>query len=302
MKKFYDKLLLALAVLALLGGGLFYVMNSDGATDQSTSMHAQFADNPYQPVSIPDPVSSQASWPVPGPQSSGPKWLYDVFTPPKIYLDADGNFTPVPTVLPEEEIPEPFGIYLAEMERKPYRIQMQGFSVNREKTEEAVLFFYDEDRQLRFFIKEGQTNEESDVEVLDFTIKREIDAEKGEVEITAIARILDKRSGEEIELNDDERLLSSDVALVFLSNEDPGVRVELTVELGNPVSTFETSAGKYVLKEINLDDLSVTVEKQATEEGDATTRTLFLNSLNQPELNNSNEESEEPSFQWGSRF
>jgi NOL1/NOP2/fmu family ribosome biogenesis protein len=48
-----------------------------------------------------------------------------VFTPPKIFIDENGQFSeegwepPVP--------PPPFGIYLSKIERKPYRIQIEGY-------------------------------------------------------------------------------------------------------------------------------------------------------------------------------
>ncbi|HKK18213.1 MAG TPA: hypothetical protein VJ952_05980 [Opitutales bacterium] len=280
MKKFYDKLLLALAVLALLGGALFYVLKSAGAEDLGAGPELSPADNPYEPVPIPDPTAETASWPEPGPQSSGPNWLYDVFTPPKIYIDKDGNFTAEPPKVIDPE--EPFGIYLAEIERKPYRIQMQGYSGDREKPEEAVLFFFDVERQIRFFIREGQSNEESEVEVLDFRIEREVDADNN-ISVTAIATILDKRIDEEIELNDEEALLSPELSLVFLSEEDPDVRVELTLEPPISAVPFETPAGEYVLTQINLEDRSVTVEKKPTEESEAETRTLEATENIEPE-------------------
>ncbi len=226
MKKFYDKLLLALAVLALLGGVSVYFLKAGGAVAPGSRGPVQIADNPYQPVPIPDPETTAATWPEPEPQSSGQNWVYDVFTPPKIYLDAEGNFSAEPPADPT--ITVPFGIYLAELQREPYRIQMQGYSGDREKPEEAVLFFFDEERQLRFFIREGEVNEESEVEVLDFRIDRDVD-EDGNVSVTAVATVLDKRTSEELELNDEERLLNPEISLVFRSEEDPNVEVAMTV-------------------------------------------------------------------------
>lgn len=281
MKKIYDKLLLLLAVLALLGGGAFYVLKSDAATDRESDFALEPAENPYEPVPVPNPESKDANWPEPEPQSSGPNWLYDVFTPPKIYLDAEGNFTAKPPK--PVGLTEPFGIYLAEMARQPYRIQMQGFSGDREKPEEAVLFFYDEERDLRFFIREGQTNAEAGIEVLDFRIDRRIDAERGEAEVTAIATILDKRSGKEVQLNDESRLFESEVSVVFRSEQDPSVEVKLMVEPDDPVTSFGTPAGQYILKELSLEDRTVTVEKQASEDFEAKTRTLSPENFIEPE-------------------
>jgi len=279
MKKIYDKLLLLLAFLALIGGVVFYFSKSQEAQQQKIKLNLlQPADNPYQPVPVPDPAVKEATWPEPGPQSSGPNWVYDVFTPPKIYLDADGNFTPIPPKPPSE--PEPFGIYLASMQRKLFRIQMQGYSGTRDKPEEAVIFLYDEERQQRFSIRPGQANEEAGVKVANFRIDRKIYNDSN-VEVVATATILDQRSGKEVKLNDNERLYESAVALVFRSEQDSGVEVQLLVEPTEPQTTFETPAGKYLLQEINLEASSVTVEKQATEDYESEVQLLQLANLNQ---------------------
>jgi hypothetical protein len=280
MKKIYDKLLLMLAFLALLGGVALYLLKSEAATNQKSSLVLQPADNPYQPVPIPNPGVKDATWPEPGHQSSGPNWVYDVFTPPKIYLDAAGNFTPVPPkpIGP----PEPFGIYLATLERKPYRIQLQGYSGSRTKPEEAVLFLFDEERQLKFNIRPGQSNDESEVEVLNFKIDRRVYGNSN-VEVIATATILNKRSGQQVKLNDNERVYEPEVSVVFRSEQDTDVEVALMIEPADPVTTFETPAGKFVLKEINLEASTVTVEKEATEEREVQIRTLTPARINQPE-------------------
>jgi len=277
MKKIYDKLLLLLAVLALIGGVFFYFAKSQAAMQQQSALIVQSGDKPYQAVPVPNPAAKDAAWPEPGPQSSGPNWVYDVFTPPKIYLDADGNFTPVPPKPPEP--PEPFGIYLAEMQRKLFRIQMQGYSGSREKPEEAAIFFFDEERQLRVTLRPGQTNEAAGMEVIDFKIDRRI-YNSSNVEVIATATILDKRTGQEVKLRDTERLYEPGVTLVFRSEQDSSVEVELLVEPTKPQTAFETPAGKFVLQEINLEASTVTVEKQATEERESEIKTLTISNLN----------------------
>lgn len=292
MKNFYDKLILALAVLVLLGGAALYVLKSDTAVDSSAGAPRQPADNPYEAIPIPDSTAKSANWPEPEHQSSGPNWVYDVFTPPKIYLDREGNFTAEPPKPPAP--PEPFGIYLAEISRKLYRIQIQGFSGDRTKPKECVLFLFDEEREIRFFIRPGQENTEADVEVLDFVINREIDAEKGTASVTAITKILDKRTGEEIKLVDGERRFDEETSIVFRSEEDPSVKVELSIdELPEEGLSFKTPAGEYLIQEINLEEESVTVKKEATEETEAVTRRLSPTVFNKPEATQPTEQAPE---------
>lgn len=299
MKKFYDKLFLAIAVLVLLGGAAFYVLKSGDAADQGTGAASPPKGEAYQAIQIPDPVANDASWPEPEPQSSGPKWLYDVFTPPQIFIDKEGNYTVIP---PKSSKPaEPFGLYLAEITHKPYRIQIQGFSGDRSKPEECVLFFFDEERQIRFFIRPGQENAEAEVEVLDFIIDREIDA-NNVVKVTAVATIEDKRSGKTIKLVDGQRLFDEEVAVVFRSKEDADVLVEFSIDkLPEEGVSFKTTLGQYVLKEISLEDQTATVEKEATEESEARTLTLTALPTNLPEkpqpgIESSGTSSDEPEF------
>ena len=280
MNKFYDKLLLLLGLLALLGGGAFYMVTTGEVADVGGDVFLQPADNPYRLIPVPESVARDASWPEPEHQSSGPDWLYDVFTPPKIYLDAQREFTAKPprAIAP----PPPFGIYLAEMERIPFRIQMQGFSGDRNKPEEAVLFIFDEEREVRFFIRKGESNEESEIEVLDFSISRQID-DDGNVQVIAFATIIDGRTGDEIRLDDGSRLFETEIMLVFRSEQDRSIKVALELDPDEPVTSFETPLGKYILQEINLEERSVTVKKQATDDHESEIRVLSPRTFIEPE-------------------
>lgn len=279
MNKIYDKLVLLLAFLALAAGVFLYLKKSESASKSQSNFVLQPADNPYQVVPVPESATREAVWPEPEHQSSGPNWLYDVFTPPKIYLDPEGNFTAEPPKPPVP--PQPFGIYLAEMQRKPYRIQLQGYSGDRAKPEEAVLFLFDEEREERFTMRSGDVNEAAAVEVVDFKIDRRVYGDSN-IEVTAIATIRDQRSGKDIILNDNERLFEPEVTVVFRSEQDTEVRVELLVDPKKPLARFETPAGQFILQEINLEASAVTVKKQATEEAEtqaateAETKTLPL--------------------------
>jgi len=282
MKNFYDKLLLALALLFLASGAAFYFLKSGQAVGETRGSVSEGSSIAYEVIPAPDATAKSADWPEPEHQSSGPFWVYDIFTPPEIYLTKDGEFTAEPPQPPPP--PTPFGVYLAEMERKPYRVQMQGFSGDRNKPEECVLFFFDEERQLRFFIREGEENAQAQVKVLDFVIERNVDAEAGEVTITSIATVLDQRTGEEVKLVDGTRLFEPETYFLFLSDQDPNVKVELSLEeIPEEGIEFSTTTGQFTLLEINLEESSVTVEKRGTEESEAETKTFFPRNSNETE-------------------
>lgn len=109
MNKIYDKLILAVAVL-LLAGGVFLYLQKSGATPSLTApLNIQLADNPYLPQEMPATTFTEARWPESEPQSTG--WRYDVFTPPKIFIDENGQFSEVGW---EPPVPPPHSAFISQ--------------------------------------------------------------------------------------------------------------------------------------------------------------------------------------------
>lgn len=261
MNKIYDKLFLLLALAALIAGGVYYYTTSgEGETMGNEEVSLEAADNPYDPVPVPEIKESDPNWPEPGEQSTG--WRYDVFTPPKIYLDAEGRFSAEPYTPPEP--PEPFGVYLADIRREPYRLQLEGY-VQEDPTDpsKSLLLFYDEKREKIVRTRVDEKNPESEFEVLEFTNKR-VRNEDGNYDRVTEVRILDKRSGEEVTLERGERQYVGDVTIVIRSNEDPDVNLEFGED--DEGATFETPSGKYILQKINLEEETVTIQKLSDSE------------------------------------
>lgn len=261
MKKFYDKLLLLLAALILLGGIALYLVNSGKPAEIARPLQAQPADHPYAPVPVPESPEVRAQWPQPVEQSS--TWTYDVFTPPKIYIDENGQFTAVPILPPPP--PEPFGVYLAELKRDMYRIQIQGYiEEDRSDPSKSLVLLFDQERDVTVRLRQGEKSEASEIELVEFVIERLINAELGKVEVHARATIRDLRRNEEVLLVKDEILYESGVKVLLRSAEDPNFSVELT----EPGAQFENAIGRYELKAISIETNSVTVEKFPKPEGD----------------------------------
>ena len=280
MNKIYDKLLLAVAVLALLASVGFYVLKS-GELPTAALQLGQPSDNPYQ--IIPVPVSSvvTATWPDAAETSQQPAdELYDVFTPPKIWVNADGTFgfkSPIDTTLPKP----PFGIYLAKIERDPYRIQIEGYiEEDLKDASKSLVLLFDEEQQQQVRARIGEVIAEAEFTLQDFTIERVRDSD-GNISKDVNVTLLDQRSGEEVTLKHGERLYNDSTTIILRSNEDASVEIVLD----QAPQSFETAAGKYQLQEINLEESSVTVKKLANEELelDSETEQLFLTTSNEPE-------------------
>ena len=281
MNKIYDKLLLAVAVLALLASVGFYVLKS-GELPTAALQLGQPSDNPYQSIPVPVSSSVTATWPDAEETSQQPAdELYDVFTPPKIWVNADGTFgfkSPIDTTLPTP----PFGIYLAKIERDPYRIQIEGYiEEDLKDASKSLVLLFDEEQQQQVRARIGDQNAKSEFTLVDFTIERVKDQD-GNISKNVNVTLLDQRSGEEVTLKHGERLYNDSTTIILRSNEDASVEIVLD----EAAQAFETAAGKYLLQEINLEESSVTVKKLANQELelDSETVQLYLTTSNEPEI------------------
>jgi hypothetical protein len=284
MNKIYDKLILAVALLLLAGGVFLYLQNSNAAPSSDAQVNAQPGDKPYQPQEVLASIPVDANWPQVEPQSTG--WRFDVFTPPKIFIDENGQFSeegwepPVP--------PAPFGIYLAAIERKPYRIQLEGYiEEDRSDAAKTLLLLFDEEAQQQVRARPGDEKAEAEFKLLNFDIQRLRDADNN-IEIVAKATILDQRSGEEVVLTHGERRYDSGVTVVIRSKDDASYVKELTEA---PVD-FEGPAGQYTLLDINLEDTTVTVKKQGVDDEEPETRILNVLSETPSSPKNTNKSKE----------
>lgn len=270
MNKIYDKLLLAIAALLLAGGVFIYLQKTGDVPTLSAPADVQPAGNPYQPEAVPSSLNTDGNWPSPKVQSTG--WLYDVFTPPRIFIDENGQFSAEGWTPPPP--PVPFGVYLVAIDREPYRIQLEGYiEEDRSDPLKTLLLMFDEEAQKQVRLRPGNANAEAEFELLSFDIERIRDGDNN-IEVVGKAIILDQRSGEEVILIHGERLYDSGVTVKIGSKEDPSYEVVLT----DTPAEFEGPLGKYILQEINLEESTVTAEKQASEDEEAEVRTLKVRS------------------------
>lgn len=271
MNKIYDKLLLVIALLLLAGGVMLYMQKSGAAPEKGQPIDAAPADNPYQPQSVPTSENVDSMWPEPVANSND--WLYDVFTPPEIYIDENGKLVNEPWT-PPPPLP-PYGVYLEQIVRKTYRIQLEGYiEEDLNDASKSLLLLYSEEAQKQVRARPGDEKADLEFKLLSFDIERV--REGTNIQKTATAVILDQRSGEEVTLRHGETLYDDAVTVVIRSAEDPTFEVVLTEAL----TRFEGPAGQYILQEINLEESTVTVEKQGSEEIEAETRVLKVSAVN----------------------
>jgi hypothetical protein len=275
MNKIYDKLLLAIAVLMFAVGAFLYVQKSGAAPEKGQPIDSTPANNPYQPLDVRIAEMADAEWPEPKVNSN--EWLYDVFTPPKIYIDENGKLVNEPWTPPPPT--PPFGIYLEQIVRKPYRIQLEGYiEEDLSDASKSLLLLYSEEAEKQVRARPGDEKADLEFKLLSFDIERV--REGTNVQKIASAVILDQRSGEEVTLPHGEILLDDTVTVVIRSDEDPTFEIVLT----EAPTEFEGPTGRYTLQKINLEESTVTVEKQGSEEIESEVRLLKASAVNTSKL------------------
>ena len=269
MNKIYDKLLLALAVLVLLAGVGFYLVKST-ALSSAQLQYGKPVDHPYQTIPVRQASGDTATWPEATEQAPGE--LYDVFTPPKIYIDKNGTFKFTPPYVEAIAVKAPFGLYLADIQRDAYRIQLEGYiEEDLIDASKSLLLLFNEETQSQVRARVGDEKVEAEFKLLDFTIDRLRDENNNPYKVVK-AKLLDQRTGEQVVLKHGERLMTDRVTVVLRSDEDPSVEIELN----EAPTVFETSTCEYLLLEINLEESSVTVDKIGQNLLDVEIEVLYL--------------------------
>jgi len=272
MKLSYDRLLFGLGVFALLISAGFYVVSFNKDSINSNAAD-RVASNDYVPIPVPDLDREEAVWLNAEEQANGE--LYDVFTPPAIWIDKDGTFifeSPL-----DEPVDVSFGVYLAKLENEPYRIQLEGYvEEDFSDPRKSVLLLFDEEKRQRVRARIGQSVQEHEFMIYNFTIDRIRDSSG--IEKLAVATILDFRDGRRIFLTHGKRKYKDNTTVVLRSKEDAQFEVRIAQK---PPYEFRTANAKYILEKINLEESSVIVRKLGIGASEPENKTLYLRTSNE---------------------
>ena len=272
MNNYYDKILLVAGGISLTVGAVIATMfiSTPDMESSAAVISQSLQGESFKRMPIPQIQPNLANWPEAPKQSTG--WVYDVFTPPQIFLDNEGNFTIKP---PYEDVyvVEPFGLYLAKLERPLYRVQMDGYiEEDYNDASKTLLLFHDIESGGSVRARIGTTVDSSAFKVHSFEVSREF-GEDGSLTKSATAQIIDLRTGDTITLTHGEVLYAEGIDIVLRSHEDLTVQVHPTAE--NEI--FSTPLGEYQVEAINLDARTITVRKiQIDDEVEDRVETLLL--------------------------
>jgi len=134
-----DTLFLAIGGLAIVGAGVWAFVQQSSISELRTPPLAPSSGAAYEPNAIKIVTPETRSWAEAPAQKAGEKWIYDVFTPPKIYYNTQTKqFTVVPpepppinpVVGPGDPPPvqvSGFGLDLVKVDQPLFRLQLVGY-------------------------------------------------------------------------------------------------------------------------------------------------------------------------------
>lgn len=275
MKNFYDKIILVLALLALGAGVGFYFLKA-GDAHSNAKMLSQAPSGPaYTQVAVPEVNIASVEWAEPTPQGNSELELFDIFTPPKIYWnEAESKFI---YELPKPIVPPPpFGLDLISINQELFRIQLEAyFEGPSGKPEDAIWQFYNSKlgESVRGHI--GESFPAHGFRLDSGEVKRVIEETEGSTTVRQVPTVIitDLDDNRQITLSTGSKLILDGKLTVKMATAKPYAPEEFNWKAVG--DTFSTDDASFVLKEINFDNQSVTVEKTSPDLKEPETKTLY---------------------------
>ena len=259
-----DKLFLTIGGLALVLTSVWAFLEQSKISARGTPLNAPTGGSAYEPKEVKVSMPPSQSWAKAGAQPAGDNWIYNVFTPPKIYYNTySKQFTVIPPELyvapvevgPLAPPPPPRpAIELVSVTQPLFRLQLVGYIGNEGNYRGT---FNNETTGKTFFGTSGRKIPELNLEIVTFEAKRRKVVVAGGstiVDFVAYAVVRDAVTGREYMLHHDKRLPEGPlVATVKLT--DGSIK---DVKTGD---RLESEGSTFVIGDLTLYPPSVVVSK-----------------------------------------
>lgn len=249
-----DKIFISIGALALVLTSVLAFLQQSKISALDTAAVAPTGGTNYESKELKVELPPPQNWPKAVAQPAGENWIYNVFTPPKIYYNTQNKqFTVIPPELVKEPLvtanqtveipptPRP-ALELVKVVQPVFRLQLVGY-IGDEGNYRGT--FSNELTGKTFFGTSGRKIPELNLEIVKFEAKRQKVAVQGGstlVEVIAYAVVKDTVTGKEYRLEHDKRLSDGPLVatLKLVDGSDKEVRTGDTVQSGE--STYKVGA------------------------------------------------------------
>ena len=249
MKNFNIKLIIAISGSLLVVGLMFYLLFP---SDKIIPSKSSTLNKKFNPILLPESSLNEADWPEAMEQAKGE--LYDLFTPPEIYLNAFGEFVfRTPYFISSDD---PFGVELIEVNRNPYRFQLDGFiEKDRSNDSETVILIHSVEDGKSLRLSPGSSNSEYQIKLLDWSVGTINDTDEN-MRVVANLKLQDYKLDRIVNLRHDKKLFEEKIS-VILAVEENGEQYILEGENSN----FFLGDIEYRLDAIDSENQTVLITK-----------------------------------------
>ena len=227
LSDFLDKLVLLAAMLAFMLIGFSALKSSEELGTLAQQQKPMPSETKLDVEIVEADISRvrKATWMNPRSQKRGSKWLFDVFTPPRIYynpVSQEFAVTP-PDLLAKQDTNDPwssFGLQLLDVRPRPYRLQLIGYA--GEPGNYIATFEYIPTGEA-LLAKEGNLLVEVGVKIVSFDVKQMEVEQEGAMKVfenVGVAKLMDFEQNEEIYLTNLETKIFSDLEARVRTVED----------------------------------------------------------------------------------
>lgn len=283
MNKHYDKICFVLALLVLAASAAFYFLNSPNISKFEKKAKAALQSGPQGEKWVDKDakftISQSMAWENPPAQSEDANWLFELFTPPKIWVDKSGKFiTEAPITVAEEKTA--FEIKFASVTSAVYGIKLTGYIGSAEN---PIFQFQNADNNMEFTGKKGvpiSIKDPTDIsgkrridlgfKVLDF---KKFTTKNADNTITIGMTVVfeDKRLSKPVEISTGKpTLLPAERRIEIVSAKDPNQKWLIK----NKGEKIEYNNSVYTVKDLSFDDAFVVVEQTLPEGKGTVTKKL----------------------------
>jgi hypothetical protein len=208
MKELNEKLILSISALLLVVGlGFNFLYPSQ----ISIEAKAPTAIKEYNSIDIPEALAVNVEWPVAKEQAKGE--MFDLFTPPEIYINENGEFVFRP---PYAVIPQgPFGIQLLDADKDLYRFQLEGYvEEDRNDQNKTIILVYSVEDGKSLRLMHDAYDTDYGFKILDWRIDRNF-GENDNHEVIAWLKIEDYLTDRIINLRHDKNFYEDRMQVAF---------------------------------------------------------------------------------------
>ncbi len=274
-----DKLFLTIGGLALVLTSVWAFLEQSKISARGTPLNAPTGGSAYEPKEVKVSMPPSQSWAKAGAQPAGENWIYNVFTPPKIYYNTySKQFTVIPPELyvapvevgPLAPPPPPRpAIELVSVTQPLFRLQLVGYIGNEGNYRGT---FNNETTGKTFFGTSGRKIPELNLEIVTFEAKRRKVVVAGGstiIDVTAFAEVKDTLTGKLYRLVPEKRLPDGPLAATIKLVDG----TEKTIKSGDTVKSAEFT---YVVGALTLDPPSIVVTRSGGAEAEPIVETLTI--------------------------